>query len=106
MNEITERPDASADQVAMTIRGIQSTRGLLIQALAGTDKLTLQFPDDAPVDLSFVQLVEAARSAAQRDGKSLSLAKPAGANIRRVLERGGFLTGAPDAARFWLHQEG
>ena len=89
----------------MTIRGIQTTHGLLVKALAGSNNINLNFNDDAPVDLSFVQVIESARRSAERDGKTINLSKPAGPNIRRVLERGGFLTGAPDAVRFWLHEE-
>lgn len=56
-------------------------------------------------DLSLVQLLLAARKAAQQSGKTLVLARPVSGALRDVLLRGGFL--APGAPRkeedaFWL----
>ena len=62
--------------------------------------------DDASVDLSFVQMITAAQHYAQSHGKTIRLARPAAGNVRRVLERAGYLSrSAPDAVRFWLHEE-
>jgi hypothetical protein len=79
---------------------------LILAAFAEKDHVRLALDEDAAVDLSFVQLIESARRHAEIQGKTIRLARPAGANVRRVLERGGFLSpSAPDAAGFWLHEE-
>lgn len=60
----------------------------------------------AQVDLSFVQLVTAARKQAEARAGRILLARPATGDLYDVLKRGGFLDEmTPDAAQFWLHQE-
>jgi hypothetical protein len=91
---------------SLTIRDIQSIHEALLAALTKNDSLELSFDDEAPVDLSFVQLIESARLYTAHQNKTVRLARPAGPNIRRILERGGFLAAqAPEVARFWLHEE-
>ena len=88
------------------IQDIQALHGLILEAFARSDHVCLAVPEDAAVDLSFIQLIESARRHAGRQGRTIRLARPAGRNVRRVLERGGFLSrSAPDAFRFWLHEE-
>jgi hypothetical protein len=54
-------------------------------------------------DLTFVQLLEAARRDAAKDGRRLTLDAPAGGAVLEVLQRGGFLDDAgSDRAKFWL----
>jgi len=90
----------------LTIRDIQDVQRDLLSRLAGGDGVELVIPDDAKVDLSFVQLITAARTYAQAQGRGLRLARPAAGNLRRVLERGGFLSpSTPESVRFWLHEE-
>ncbi|MCW2286065.1 STAS domain-containing protein [Rhodoblastus acidophilus] len=90
----------------LTIRNIQNVQRDLLERLAGQDSLELVVEDEAKVDLSFVQLLMAARPYAQSQGKTVRLARPAAGNLRRVLERAGALSRpTPDAARFWLHEE-
>jgi hypothetical protein len=92
--------------LSLTIREIQTIHGLITKAFLERDNLSLDFSDDVPVDISFVQLIESARLYADSNRKRISLSRPAGENIRRVLERGGFLSGVgPDTRRFWLHEE-
>lgn len=56
-------------------------------------------------DLSLVQLIEAARGKAARDGTGLTLTAPANAVLAGVLDQSGILwAGAPDDLRFWHHQ--
>jgi hypothetical protein len=77
-----------------------------LAAFAEKDHVCLVLPEDVAVDLSFIQLIESARRHAEILGKTIRLAKPAGETIRRVLERGGFLSqSTPDASGFWLHEE-
>ena len=66
----------------------------------------LDIDEEAQVDLSFVQLVTAARKQAESRGVQLLLSRPAAGDLYDVLKRGGFLDEmTPDAAHFWLHQE-
>ncbi|MBK1662930.1 anti-anti-sigma factor [Rhodospirillum rubrum] len=60
------------------------------------------------VDLSFIQMLIAARTRARSMGRTLRLAHPASGALLEALERGGFLTGIPDQATdqaFWLQPE-
>lgn len=52
------------------------------------------------VDLTFIQLVEAARRSAVACGKRIELAAPAHTVLRHALERGGFLHDQ-ECAEFW-----
>jgi len=91
---------------SLTIRDIQAIHELILAAFAEKDDVCLSLPEDVAVDLSFIQLIESARTHAEIQGKTIRLARPAGANIRRVLERGGFLSpSTPDASGFWFHEE-
>lgn len=91
---------------SLTIKTIVSIQGLILAHLNNNGATILDIGADAQVDLSFVQLVTAARKhAASRAGRLL-LARPAAGDLYDVLKRGGFLDEmTPDAAHFWLHQE-
>lgn len=85
----------------LTIRGVAEVRSRLIEALAAEPRLAAHIEREATVDLTFVQLMEAARRAAGEAGGELSLCEPAGGALLETLQRGGFLTD-PDRRRFWL----
>lgn len=54
-------------------------------------------------DLTFIQLVEAARRKAGETGRDFTLRQPAGGATLEVLRRGGFLDDEKSArAMFWL----
>ncbi|MDR3493627.1 MAG: STAS domain-containing protein [Ancalomicrobiaceae bacterium] len=106
MEHSTTSHDPAPSPSSLTIRDIQALHGLISKALTGNDPVRVAFKNDVAVDLSFVQLIESARLTAKRNGKTFTLLRPVGDNVRGVLERGGFLTAANrDAARFWLHEE-
>jgi hypothetical protein len=89
---------------SLSIRGMSAVHETLLTALSKHNALALDIAEDADADLSFIQVVEAARIYAQSQGKNISLAKPANENIINTLRRGGFLTNMEDASRvFWLH---
>lgn len=90
----------------LTIKNILEAHKKILSAIDNNADIVLDIADDAQVDLSFVQLVVAARShAAEKTGRVL-LARPAAGELREALRRGGFLDElTPDAAQFWLHQE-
>ena len=78
---------------------------LLVDALRKSATLELSVPDGAQADLSFVQLIEAARSSAGDGAKALRLKAPANGALLDVLKRGGFLEEASPSADFWLCRE-
>jgi hypothetical protein len=91
---------------SLTIRDVNDLKTDLLGCAGKAADLELVVPDDAAVDLSFVQLIVAARAQALRLGHNIRLARPAAGEFRRVLERAGFLSpAAPDSLRFWLHEE-
>lgn len=78
---------------------------LLAAALEKNATLELSVPDGAQADLSFVQLIEAARSSAGERASKLRLTAPAKGTLLDVLKRGGFLEEASPSADFWLCKE-
>lgn len=89
---------------SMTLRSIEELRGQLLDTFASDAAIELDASATAEIDLSFIQLLEAARVYAERDGKSIRLSKPAHPALAALLERAGFLT-APtaDDVDFWFH---
>lgn len=92
--------------VLLNIKNILAVQGIILDHMNNNPTTILDIDDGAQVDLSFVQLVAAARKQAEaRDGRIL-LARPAAGDLYDVLKRGGFLDEmTPDTAHFWLHQE-
>ena len=90
---------------ALTVRWIQDAWTWLTAALAQDCRVVvIDAADAAEVDLSFVQLIEAARISAAQTGRELVLAAPAAGSLRSALERAGFLQ-PPDRRAFWLQEE-
>jgi hypothetical protein len=85
----------------LTIRRADEISKALLEALDATDALTLALPDEGAVDLSFVQIVEAARIEAQRLGKTIALEAPAAGSLHKLLQDAGFLA-TPATSTFWL----
>jgi hypothetical protein len=92
--------------VTLTIKNILAVHEMILGALSKNTTAVLDIGEDAQVDLSFVQLVTAARKHAESGAGRVLLARPAAGDLYDVLKRGGFLDDmTPDAAYFWLHQE-
>lgn len=90
----------------LCVSDIHLSWSTLSEAIKGFTSIRLAIPADATVDLSFLQLVEAARLKASEQGKSLSLLDTANGELRRALDRSGLLAAASPADRsFWLHEE-
>ena len=90
---------------AQTLRQVQDAGGRLRAALAKGPDFDLRLSKVTDADLSFVQLVEAARAQAAAAGGRLALAAPARGRLLEVLELGGFLGPAdPDRTAFWTGQ--
>jgi ABC-type transporter Mla MlaB component len=91
-----------------TLRNTEQTHSLLAEALSQSSCISVDCSNIPEIDLSFVQLVLAARRAAAESGKSLTLAGPARGALFDALFRGGFLTrrdGPAGGQAFWLKQE-
>ena len=89
----------------LTIRAARTLKVDLLDHMSSASTIVVDLPDQFLVDLSFVQTIESARVFADREGKSLSLARPAGGPLHDVLQRGGLIEGMSAQDRqFWLHQ--
>ena len=92
--------------ITLAIKNISEISKNIQQHILNNSAVVIYIPADAEADLSFVQLIEAARMDARAAGKSLRLAAPATGSVLKVLQRGGFIDEpSADAAQFWLHQE-
>ncbi len=89
---------------SLSIRGINAIHETVLSAFQESSPIVLDIPEDATVDLSFVQLVESSRLYAREQGKFITLKKPATQGVVETLERAGFLENMDEASRlFWLH---
>lgn len=91
---------------SLTIRHAAASREALRAAFEENGPIILSVPEDAEVDISFLQLVEAARQHADTFGRSIALDRPASGKFLATLDRAGFLAQA-DArnTEFWLHRK-
>lgn len=89
---------------SITVRSIVDFQRTLMSALESGENVQLDMANVVELDLSFIQLMHAARAYATQRGGCLGLAHPAGANVAALLDRAGFLT-APQPADldFWFH---
>jgi hypothetical protein len=86
---------------SVTVRSVADFGQHLSSALAEQDEIVLDTDAVTELDLSFVQIVQAARG---EDGKTVRLARPANAAVAALLERAGFLTDPSDMdVDFWFH---
>ena len=86
-----------------TITGAAALRADIAAALSTGAAITLDAASLVDVDLSFVQLIEAARREAAARGVELTLAQPANDCLAAVLERTGVTTAAAADRSFWFH---
>lgn len=89
----------------LNIRTISEAHAQLCEALKSEAPIVVTVPPDAVADLTFVQLMEAARRSCGEGGGQLSLSRPADGGLLETLRRGGFLEAA-DSRRFWLMDVG
>jgi MFS superfamily sulfate permease-like transporter len=85
----------------LTIRRADEIAEALLGAIEANEALALDLPEDGPFDLSFVQIVEAARVHARAQGKTITLASPAAGPLLQILDDAGFLS-ASTTSTFWL----
>lgn len=89
---------------SVTVRSVADFNGQLSTAFESHADVVLDLAALKELDLSFVQLIHAARSHRDNAGGTLRLAKPANEAVTALLGRAGFLT-QPDPADvdFWFH---
>lgn len=86
---------------AIDVRSIEDAFAKIKQA-SGPDGLEIDLSAVTDIDLTFVQLLEAARRTATETGAPLRLSAPASGFVLETLQRGGFLSDPPDArSLFW-----
>ncbi|MDF0698418.1 STAS domain-containing protein [Rhizobium sp. MC63] len=91
---------------ALNIRSMSELHSKLSEAFRSKDEIFLSIPAGAEADLSFIQLIEAARRQAKSDGKTFNLSSPASGNVLKVLKRAGFIESFDqEDLKFWLHKE-
>ncbi len=89
----------------LTVRAILPVREDMLKFIDAHEAATIELADDVQVDISFIQIIEAARAYAGTAGKHITLAQPASGALLETLRRSGFLEGmSDDDAKFWLHQ--
>jgi hypothetical protein len=105
MNTSTHSEARLALPANLTVRAIISAREDLLKFMDAHDAATIALADDVQVDISFIQMIEAARIHAETVGKRIALSQPATGALLETLRRSGFLEGmSAEDAKFWLHQ--
>ncbi|OWO92693.1 hypothetical protein B5E41_21685 [Rhizobium esperanzae] len=91
---------------ALSIRSMAEIHSKLSEEFSSKYEIFLSVPSGAEADLSFIQLIEAARRQASIDGKRFNLSSPVTGNVLKVLERAGFIESFDqEDLKFWLHKE-
>jgi hypothetical protein len=99
-------PEVLQLEPILTIRHGSVLKDKLLAALSRSDAVELSIDKNSEADLSFVQLIEAARLQASRQGKALSLASPVEGSVLETLERAGLTTAMTSQSRaFWFHEK-
>lgn len=89
---------------SLVVRTAKAVHEAVLAGLKQPGTLELNISDVTEADLSFVQIVEAARRSAADAGREIRLSKPADGALRDVLDLGGFLAPADaDRLAFWTH---
>ncbi len=88
---------------SINIQVIEGIRTAMLEEIQIHEDPELDLSQLQDADLSFLQLVEAARKSAAAKGKRFRLAAPASPHLVSLLERAGFLAdGNAQARQFWL----
>ncbi|MGC6329401.1 STAS domain-containing protein [Rhizorhabdus sp. FW153] len=90
-------------QEKVNLQSIAAVQHQIVEAIEADADVALDISGVADADLSFVQLLEAARQYAAHDNKLLRLTQPASADCAALLERAGFLSpGSAETLDFWF----
>ncbi|MFV3126198.1 STAS domain-containing protein [Niveispirillum sp. KHB5.9] len=103
---MNSQEDSTAERLILgnscTVRTAEDMHALLTRAVADHSVLEIDCSAVEEADLSFVQLLLAARESARRAGHTLRLAQSATGALHDTLHRGGFLTATNTDLAFWL----
>jgi ABC-type transporter Mla MlaB component len=113
MSELLMHELAVKDRVMLggplTVRTVALIHERLLAALRQFPSVTVDLSRAGEIDLSFIQLLLAARKSAAASGKRLSLARPAEGALRDALVCAGLIASADDQPTadqaFWLNKE-
>lgn len=90
----------------LSIRDIADVCGQIRTSLDNNGRVVIDVPPQASIDLSFLQLMDAARKQAEASGKIFTLARPIDDSVKAVLERAGYLPFEhAEDSQFWFHKE-
>ena len=90
---------------ALTVRDAPAICARLRETIGQHKTVSIDCSSAREIDLSFIQLLVAARTGASSTGRSVTLAGPPGGALLHTLTRGGFRVvqeDAPGAAAFWF----
>lgn len=99
MTQLIEAPSS------VTVRSASEFAGRLLGAVQAGGDIDLDLSALDEVDLSFVQIVLAARAHVEQGGARFTLAQPAGPALATLLDRAGFGDPQPADLDFWFHGE-
>jgi anti-anti-sigma regulatory factor len=86
---------------SVTVRSAAQFSQHLLDVLEANQDVELNLLELAELDLSFVQIVYAARAQLAREDKTLRLTAPAAPHVAALLDRAGFATD-PSDIEFWF----
>ena len=85
------------------IQAIEGIHAAMLEELQAHDDIELDLSPVKDADVSFLQLIVAARKFASDNGNEFRLAGSSGRSLATLLERAGFVSqDNPDARAFWL----
>lgn len=94
-------------QQNLTVRSITAIQQTMLEYIDNNHSITIELPEDCQADISFIQLIEAARIYTGTAGKTIALEAAASGSTLDVLKRSGFLERmSAEDEKFWLHQGG
>lgn len=91
----------------VTLSTISANREYILNTISNSNHVNIDIEKFTDIDLSGLQLIEAARIHAAASGKAISLSNPANPAVEAVLARAGFTERmTPEDRHFWFHKEG
>jgi anti-anti-sigma regulatory factor len=90
---------------SLTVSNIEAAHDELRTAVSQNSTVLIDLGGVTEADLTFIQLIEAARRRVSEAGGEMTLRDPAAGAVLEVLRRGGFLDDdGSDRAKFWLQE--